>query len=92
MATLLLVIILLFYLDFRLADMPVTELKQKKPRPLGRTSVRLLGNSTFALLACGQGFWRVSHAKESDLLDYDIHKIWITDQNNVSSHILRCYF
>jgi len=64
------------------------ELKQGRPYKLGQTSVRLSGNRTregFALVTCGNGFWHLSHVKDHSSPDYTLQKIWITDQNNVSS-------
>ncbi|OJJ47720.1 hypothetical protein ASPZODRAFT_1759696 [Penicilliopsis zonata CBS 506.65] len=58
------------------------ELRQFSPRQLGRTSVRLLGRGSFALLTCAEGFWRVSHVRDSESGGYSLERIWITDQNN----------
>ena len=60
-------------------------LVQKTPLRLGETSVRQYRNGAFSMLACGQGFWRVSHSHvEGQGHDYELHRVWITDQNNVS--------
>ena len=62
------------------------ELKQEKLLKLGDTPVRLQAGSQehFALVACGDGFWRLTLAKDGDSIRHVLEKVWITDQNNVS--------
>ncbi|KAJ5964265.1 uncharacterized protein N7479_004141 [Penicillium vulpinum] len=56
-------------------------LKQRAPRYLGRTSINLKAHNTFALLTCGDDFWRVSYARDCTGFDYFLSRVWITDQN-----------
>ncbi|OAX79987.1 hypothetical protein ACJ72_05688 [Emergomyces africanus] len=61
------------------------ELVQTDVRKLGDTSVRIRryeSDSTFAIVTCGRGLWRLSHVEDEESDECVLHKIWITDQNN----------
>ncbi|GAD92744.1 conserved hypothetical protein [Paecilomyces variotii No. 5] len=58
--------------------------EQIHSQKLGQTTVRLSSNPTqenFALVVCGDKFWRLTHANDGD---YTLQKIWVTDQSNPS--------
>ncbi|OJD13390.1 hypothetical protein AJ78_06145 [Emergomyces pasteurianus Ep9510] len=60
------------------------ELVQTDVRKLGDTSVRIRrfeSDSTFAVVTCGRGLWRLSHVEDEESNECVLHKIWITDQN-----------
>ncbi|PGH16826.1 hypothetical protein AJ79_01470 [Helicocarpus griseus UAMH5409] len=61
------------------------DLVQTNVRKLGDTSVRIRryeSDTTFAIVTCGSGLWRLSHVEDEDSEEYALDKIWITDQNN----------
>lgn len=57
---------------------------QQKPWNIGRTSLRLQSQGSFALFTCGDELWRVSYNPNlpGECL---LWRVWITDQSNVSS-------
>jgi hypothetical protein len=60
------------------------ELWQRSQNRLGRTAVKLLRKENSLLVTCGTGFWCIADLDMGNASDFDIHRIWITDQNNVS--------
>ncbi|KAJ5085908.1 hypothetical protein N7532_010679 [Penicillium argentinense] len=54
---------------------------QQKPWHIGRTSLRLQSQGSFALFTCGDELWRVSYSPNlpGECL---LWRVWITDQNN----------
>lgn len=61
-------------------------LKQTTPQRLGHTSVKVQSHDGRALLTCGLGFWQASSCVvDGESLTCALERIWITDQNDVSS-------
>ncbi|EED16726.1 conserved hypothetical protein [Talaromyces stipitatus ATCC 10500] len=48
----------------------------------GQTAVRLLKKESSILVTCGMGFWCISDIRIGNASDFDLQRIWITDQNN----------
>ncbi|PGG99196.1 hypothetical protein GX51_06390 [Blastomyces parvus] len=60
-------------------------LVQTDVRKLGNTSVRIRryeSDTTFAIVTCGRGLWRLSDVEDEESDEFVLHKIWVTDQNN----------
>ncbi|EEH43074.2 uncharacterized protein PADG_07894 [Paracoccidioides brasiliensis Pb18] len=62
-------------------------LPQIEVRKIGKTFVRMRryeSDSTFAIVTCGRGLWKLSHVEDKDSEECVLHKIWVTDQNNLA--------
>ncbi|KAJ5231707.1 uncharacterized protein N7469_006295 [Penicillium citrinum] len=62
-------------------DGSIAGLNQQRPWNIGRTSLRLQSQGSFALFTCGDEFWRVSYSPNlpGECL---LWRVWITDQSN----------
>lgn len=57
---------------------------QRNETRFGQTVLKLLRKESTVLVTCGLGFWRISDISMCNASDFDLHRIWITDQNDVS--------
>jgi hypothetical protein len=62
------------------------DIKQRPEKRFGQTVVKLLKKDNMILATCGIGFWCISdvNISNANASDFDLQRIWITDQNNVS--------
>lgn len=60
------------------------DINQRTETRFGQTVVKLLRKENTVLVTCGMGFWRISDVSMGNASDFDLQRIWITDQNDVS--------
>ncbi|EEA21696.1 hypothetical protein TMatcc_008883 [Talaromyces marneffei ATCC 18224] len=57
-------------------------INQRAAKRFGQTVVKLLRKENTVLVTCGMGFWRISDISIGSASDFDLQRIWITDQND----------